>query len=73
MGAAAVELTEADLRDIETALAGIDVKGAGYPAHLQARGDCSRCDECPGPRRQRAAGAEYDPCVPRRAGRAAGG
>jgi len=35
--AADIELTEADLRDVETALADIEVKGARYPAHLQAR------------------------------------
>jgi aryl-alcohol dehydrogenase-like predicted oxidoreductase len=37
LGAADVELTEADLRDIETALADVEVKGARYPAHLQTR------------------------------------
>jgi len=37
IGAANVELTGADLRDIETAIADIEVKGARYPAHLQAR------------------------------------
>lgn len=35
--AADVKLTEADLRDIEKALADIEVKGARYPAYLQAR------------------------------------
>ena len=35
--AAEVELTASDLRDIEKALAEIEVKGARYPAHLQAR------------------------------------
>jgi len=37
IGAANVELTGADLRNIETAIADIEVKGARYPAHLQAR------------------------------------
>jgi aryl-alcohol dehydrogenase-like predicted oxidoreductase len=35
VGAAAVELTPADLRDIDDALAKIDVQGARYPEHLQ--------------------------------------
>jgi aryl-alcohol dehydrogenase-like predicted oxidoreductase len=37
IGAAAVELTGDELRDIETALAQITVQGDRYPAHLQAR------------------------------------
>jgi aryl-alcohol dehydrogenase-like predicted oxidoreductase len=37
MGAAAVELTATDLQTIESALAGIEVVGARYPAQLQAR------------------------------------
>ena len=37
LGAAAVELTSDDLRNIETALAGIEVQGARYPKHLQER------------------------------------
>jgi aryl-alcohol dehydrogenase-like predicted oxidoreductase len=37
MGAAAVELTTGDLQSIESALAGIEVVGARYPAQLQAR------------------------------------
>ena len=36
LGAANVELTGADLREIEGALAGITVRGDRYPAHLQA-------------------------------------
>ena len=36
LGAANVELTASDLREIETALSGIDVRGERYPAHLQA-------------------------------------
>ena len=36
LGAAAVELSSADLREIEEALAAIDVRGERYPAHLQA-------------------------------------
>ncbi len=35
LGAAAVELSEDDLGEIEKALAGIEVQGARYPAHLQ--------------------------------------
>jgi aryl-alcohol dehydrogenase-like predicted oxidoreductase len=35
LGAAAIELTAADLRDIETAAARIDVQGARYPEHLE--------------------------------------
>jgi aryl-alcohol dehydrogenase-like predicted oxidoreductase len=37
LGAANVELTGADLREIEAALANITVQGDRYPAHLQAR------------------------------------
>jgi len=37
VGAAGVELTPDDLRDIESALSGITVQGDRYPAHLQAR------------------------------------
>lgn len=36
VAAADVVLTADDLRDIESALAGIEVQGARYPAHLQA-------------------------------------
>ncbi|MBW9115230.1 aldo/keto reductase [Rhizobium cauense] len=39
IGAAAVQLTADDLAAIETALAGINVEGDRYPAHLQARVD----------------------------------
>jgi aryl-alcohol dehydrogenase-like predicted oxidoreductase len=37
LGAAAVELTADDLREIEGALSAIEVRGDRYPAHLQAR------------------------------------
>ena len=37
LGAAAVELTSDDLRNLENALAGIEVQGARYPKHLQER------------------------------------
>jgi pyridoxine 4-dehydrogenase len=37
LGAAQVELTQADLARIESALADIEVQGARYPAHLQSR------------------------------------
>jgi aryl-alcohol dehydrogenase-like predicted oxidoreductase len=37
LGAAAVELTAADLSEIESALAGIEVQGARYPAQLANR------------------------------------
>jgi aryl-alcohol dehydrogenase-like predicted oxidoreductase len=37
LGAAALELTQGDLRQIEEALAGIKVQGDRYPAHLAAR------------------------------------
>jgi aryl-alcohol dehydrogenase-like predicted oxidoreductase len=37
LGAAAIELTEDDLRTIGTALAAIQVQGDRYPAHLAAR------------------------------------
>jgi aryl-alcohol dehydrogenase-like predicted oxidoreductase len=37
LGAAAIELTEDDLRQIGDALAQIKVQGARYPAHLAAR------------------------------------
>jgi aryl-alcohol dehydrogenase-like predicted oxidoreductase len=36
LGAAAIELTGADLRQIEDALAGIKVQGDRYPPHLAA-------------------------------------
>jgi aryl-alcohol dehydrogenase-like predicted oxidoreductase len=36
LGSASVELTVADLREIENALSAIDVQGERYPAHLQA-------------------------------------
>ena len=35
LGAAAVDLSKGDLGEIEKALAGIEVQGARYPAHLQ--------------------------------------
>jgi aryl-alcohol dehydrogenase-like predicted oxidoreductase len=37
LGAAAVELSTVDLSEIENAFSGIEVQGARYPAHLQAR------------------------------------
>jgi aryl-alcohol dehydrogenase-like predicted oxidoreductase len=37
LGAAAVELTTGDLAEIETALSGIEVQGARYPAQLASR------------------------------------
>ncbi len=37
IGAAAVELTPDDLREIERAAAQITVQGAQYPEHLEAR------------------------------------
>jgi len=37
IGAAAVELTEDDLRDIESAASQITVQGARYPEHLERR------------------------------------
>ncbi len=37
LGAVAIELTEDDLRQIESALAHIKVQGDRYPAHLAAR------------------------------------
>jgi aryl-alcohol dehydrogenase-like predicted oxidoreductase len=37
LGAANVELTTDDLSQIENAVSGIEVQGARYPAHLQAR------------------------------------
>ena len=37
LGAAGVELTPADLADIETALSKVPVQGARYPEHLQQR------------------------------------
>lgn len=37
LGAAAIELTPDDLRDIEGALSSVTVQGDRYPAHLQAR------------------------------------
>jgi hypothetical protein len=36
IGAAAVELTSDDLREIESAAAKITVEGARYPEHLEA-------------------------------------
>jgi aryl-alcohol dehydrogenase-like predicted oxidoreductase len=39
IGAADVELTPDDLRDIESAVSGVEVQGARYPAHLQLRVD----------------------------------
>ena len=35
IGAASVKLTGADLREIETTAAKIDVQGARYPEHLE--------------------------------------
>lgn len=37
VGAAAVELSAAEMADIERALSGIEIEGDRYPAHLQAR------------------------------------
>jgi aryl-alcohol dehydrogenase-like predicted oxidoreductase len=37
LGAADVQLTADDLREIERAASQIEVQGARYPAHLQAR------------------------------------
>jgi len=37
LGAAEVELTRDDLRDIDGALSQLTVQGDRYPAHLQAR------------------------------------
>jgi aryl-alcohol dehydrogenase-like predicted oxidoreductase len=37
LGAASVELTSGDLRNIESALSKVTVQGARYPAHLQQR------------------------------------
>ncbi len=37
LGAAAIELSAADLAEIEKAVAGIEVQGARYPSNLQAR------------------------------------
>lgn len=37
IGAAAVELSAAEMADIERALSGIEIEGDRYPAHLQAR------------------------------------
>jgi aryl-alcohol dehydrogenase-like predicted oxidoreductase len=37
IGAATIELTEGDLREIESALSAITVQGARYPEHLQSR------------------------------------
>jgi aryl-alcohol dehydrogenase-like predicted oxidoreductase len=37
IGADAVELTSAELRQIDSALAAIDVQGARYPEHLERR------------------------------------
>jgi aryl-alcohol dehydrogenase-like predicted oxidoreductase len=35
LGAAKVELTAEDLRDIEDSVSGVEVQGARYPAQLQ--------------------------------------
>jgi aryl-alcohol dehydrogenase-like predicted oxidoreductase len=37
IGAAAVELSAAEMADVERALSGIEIEGDRYPAHLQAR------------------------------------
>lgn len=37
LGAAEIELTQADLGKIEQAFSGVSIQGARYPAHLQAR------------------------------------
>lgn len=37
IGAASIELTPADLRDIQSAASGIEVQGDRYPPHLAAR------------------------------------
>lgn len=37
LGAASIALTGDDLRDIESAVSGVTVRGARYPAHLQER------------------------------------
>ena len=37
VGAASIALTHDDLREIATALSGVEVQGDRYPAHLQAR------------------------------------
>jgi len=37
IGAAAIQLTPSDLRDIEAALSHIEIQGERYPAHLQQR------------------------------------
>ena len=37
IGAAAVELTSADLREIESAASRITIQGARYPEHLEKR------------------------------------
>jgi len=37
MKAEAINLTQNDLREIENAFSAIEVQGARYPAHLQAR------------------------------------
>jgi aryl-alcohol dehydrogenase-like predicted oxidoreductase len=39
IGAAGVELTPDDLRDIESAVSQVAVQGARYPEHLQQRVD----------------------------------
>ena len=40
IGAAGVELTPDDLRNIESAVSRVTVQGDRYPAHLQQRVDC---------------------------------
>ena len=39
LGAVAVELTSDDVRNIESALAGVEVQGARYPKHIEERVD----------------------------------
>ncbi|SPE23642.1 putative aldo-keto reductase protein [Candidatus Sulfotelmatomonas gaucii] len=39
LGAAAVELTSGDLHEIENAVSTVEVQGARYPSHIQARVD----------------------------------
>jgi aryl-alcohol dehydrogenase-like predicted oxidoreductase len=39
LGAAGVELTSDDLRDIDSAVSQVTVQGARYPEHLQQRVD----------------------------------
>jgi len=40
IGAADVELTPVDLREIENAVSKVTVQGHHYPVHLQRRVDC---------------------------------